>query len=51
MVVPAKEYRRAGEKKPDFKELLMSAPEGLEDIIPERPRDDFPRKVDLTDGS
>ena len=30
-----------------FKEFLMSAPEGLEMIIPERLRDDYPRKVDL----
>ena len=26
----------------------MSAPEGLEFIIPERPPNDFPREVDLT---
>jgi prevent-host-death family protein len=51
VVVPAEEYRRRGEKKPDFKEFLMSAPEGLENIIPERPKDDFPREVDLTGGS
>jgi prevent-host-death family protein len=51
VVVPAAEYRRAGEKKPDFKEYLMSAPEGLENIIPERPKDDFPREVDLTGES
>ena len=51
VVVPAKEYRRTDEKKPDFKEFLMNAPEGLENIIPERPKDDFPREVDLTDGS
>ena len=50
-MVPAAEYRRAGEKKPDFKEFLMSAPEGLENIIPERPKDDFPRAVDLTGES
>ena len=29
----------------------MSAPEGLEHIIPERPPNDFPRDVDLTDRS
>jgi prevent-host-death family protein len=51
VVVPAEEYRRRVEKKPDFKEFLMSAPEGLENIIPERPKDDFPREVDLTGGS
>ncbi len=51
VVVPAEEWRRVsrgGEKKMDFKEFLMSAPEGLEMIIPERPRDDYPREVDLT---
>ena len=37
-----------GEQQPDFKEYLMSAPEGLELIIPERPPNDFPREVDLT---
>ncbi len=51
VVVPAEEYRRVSEKKPDLKEFLMSAPEGLEHIIPERPKDDFPREVDLTGGS
>lgn len=50
VVVPAEEFRRMGEKKPDFKEYLMSAPEGLELIIPERPQNDFPREVDLTGG-
>jgi antitoxin Phd len=51
VVIPAEEYRRTEDKKPDFKEFLMNAPEGLENIIPERPRDDFPREVDLTDES
>ena len=54
VVVPVEEFRRMskdGEKKMDFKEFLMSAPEGLEHIIPERPHNDFPRDVDLTDGS
>ncbi len=50
VVVPAEEYRRAGGRKMDFKEFLMSAPEGLSDIIPERPKDDFPREIDLTGG-
>ncbi|CAA9447103.1 hypothetical protein AVDCRST_MAG82-3434 [uncultured Rubrobacteraceae bacterium] len=50
VVVPAEEYRRMGKEKPDFKEFLMSAPEGLELIIPERPPNDFPREVDLTGG-
>ncbi len=53
VVVPAEEYRRmsgGGEKRMDFKEFLMSAPEGLEFIIPERPPNDYPREVDLTGG-
>lgn len=49
VVVPAEEYRRLAGDKPDFKEFLMSAPEGLELIIPERPPNDYPREVDLTD--
>ncbi len=48
VVVPAEEFRRMSEQKPDFKEYLMSAPEGWELIIPERPPNDFPREVDLT---
>jgi hypothetical protein len=48
VVVPAEEFRRMSEQKPEFKEHLMSAPEGLEPIIPERPPNDFPREVDLT---
>ena len=51
VVVRAEEWRRVsggGERRMDFKEFLMSAPEGLEMIIPERPRDDYPREVDLT---
>lgn len=49
VVVPAEEYRRLAGDKPDFKEFLMSAPEGLELIIPERPPNDYPREVELTD--
>ena len=48
VVVPAGKFRRMSEQKPEFKEYLMSAPEGLELIIPERPPNDFPREVDLT---
>jgi prevent-host-death family protein len=53
VVVPAEEYRRMteredGEKKMDFKEFLMSAPEGLEMIVAERPKDDYPGGLDLT---
>ncbi len=51
VVVPAEEWRRMsgrdGGEKMSFKEFLMSAPEGLEMIIPERPKDDYPREVDL----
>ena len=48
VVIPAEEFRRMSEQRPDFKEYLMGAPEGLELIIPERPPNDFPREVDLT---
>ena len=51
VVVPAEEFRRMSGEKPDFKEYLMSAPEGLEHIISERPPNDLPREVDLSDGS
>jgi antitoxin Phd len=51
VVVPAEAWRRMsggdGEKRMDFKEFLMSAPEGLEMIMPERPRNDYPREIDL----
>jgi antitoxin Phd len=47
VVVPAEEYRRIagyrGGEKMDFKEFLMSAPEGLEHIIPERSKE-LPRR-------
>jgi antitoxin Phd len=46
-VVPAEEYWRIagyrGGEKMDFKEFLMSAPEGLEHIIPERSKE-LPRR-------
>jgi len=51
VVVPAEEYRRLAGDRPDFKEFLMSAPEGLELIIPERPPNDYPREVDLSNGN
>ena len=51
MVVPVEEFRRMSGRKPTFKEFLMSAPEGLEHIIPERQPNDYPRDVDLTDWS
>lgn len=48
VVVPAEEFRRLTGDKPSFKEFLMSAPEGLEHIITERPPDDYPREVDFS---
>jgi PHD/YefM family antitoxin component YafN of YafNO toxin-antitoxin module len=51
VVVPVEEFRRMSGRKPTFKEFLMSAPEGLEHIIPERQPNDYPRDVDLTDWS
>lgn len=48
VVVPAEEYRRMsglGEKKMDFKEFLMSAPD-LSVLDLERPRE-MPRDVEL----
>ena len=50
VVVSAEEYRcmtgSGGDEKMDFKEFLMSAPEGLERIIPERSKE-LPRDVEL----
>ena len=49
VVVPVEEFRRMskdGEKKMDFKEFLMSAPEVLECMILERPKE-FPRDIEL----
>ncbi len=51
VVVPAEEWRRISggdERRMDFKEFLMSAPEGLEMIILNRPKGDYSREVDLT---
>ena len=45
VVVPVEEYRRAGEKKPDFKEFLMNAPD-LSVLDLERSKE-MPRDVDL----
>ena len=49
VVVPAEEFRRMRGGEPDFKEYLMSAPEGLEHISPERSPNDLPREVELSD--
>jgi prevent-host-death family protein len=46
VVVPAEEYRRTREKKPDFKEFLLNGPD-LSVLDLERPKDDFPRDVEL----
>ena len=51
VVVPAEEFRRLTGDKPDFKEFLMSAPEGLELVVPTRPANDLPWEIDLTDES
>jgi prevent-host-death family protein len=45
VVVPAEEFRRMSEQKPDFKEFLMSAPD-LSVLDLERPRE-MPRDVEL----
>ena len=45
VVVPVEEFRRTREKKPDFKEFLMSAPD-LSVLDLERPKE-FPRDVEL----
>ena len=47
VVVSAEEFQRLTGNKPDFKEFLMSAPEGLELIVPGRPPNDHPREADL----
>lgn len=47
VVVPAEEFRRMSEQKPDFKEYLMSAPD-MSMLDLSRPAEDFPREVDLT---
>lgn len=50
VVVPAEEYRRLTGDRPEFKEFLMGAPEGLELIEVERPANDLARGPDLSDG-
>jgi prevent-host-death family protein len=45
VVVPAEEFRRMSEQKPDFKEFLMNAPD-LSVLDLERPRE-MPRDVEL----
>lgn len=47
VVVPVEEWRRLSGEKMDFKEFLMSAPEGLELLEIERPRNDYPRDIDF----
>lgn len=51
VVVPAREYKRLTADRPDFKEFLMGAPEGLTEALElahaSRPERDFPREVEL----
>lgn len=51
VVVPAQEYERLTSVRPDFKEFLMGAPEGLTEALElaraSRPEGDFPREVEL----
>jgi prevent-host-death family protein len=48
VVVLAEEFRRTSGAKSDFKEFLLSGPD-LSMLDLERPPNDFPREVDLTD--
>lgn len=47
VMVSGEEYRRLAGGKPDFKEFLMSAPEGLELIDISLPGRDYPREPEL----
>jgi prevent-host-death family protein len=47
VVIPARDYRRAQEEKPDFKEFLLSAPD-MSDLDLDRPRQ-LPREIDFSD--
>lgn len=47
VMISAREYRQLTSNKPDFKEFLMSAPEGLELIDISLPANDYPREPDL----
>lgn len=51
VILPAKEYERLTADRPDFKEFLMGAPEGLTDALElahtTRPEMDFPREIEL----
>lgn len=46
VVVSVEEFRRMDREKPDFKEFLLPAPD-LSVLDLERPKDDFPRDVEL----
>ncbi len=46
VVVSVEEFRLMDREKPDFKEFLLSAPD-LSVLDLERPKDDFPRDVEL----
>lgn len=43
VIIPAQDYRRAQEEKPDFKEFLLSAPD-MSDLDLDRPRQ-LPREI------
>jgi prevent-host-death family protein len=47
VIIPAQDYRRAQEEKPDFKEFLLSAPD-MSDLDLDRPRQ-LPREIDFSD--
>lgn len=47
VMVSGAEYRRLTGEKPDFKEFLMSAPEGLERLDTSLPEGDYPREPEL----
>lgn len=51
VVIPAQDYERLTANRPDFKEFLMGAPEGLTEALElasaSRPEEDFPREVEL----
>lgn len=51
VIVPAQEYERLTADRPDFKEFLMGAPEGLTEALElarlSRPAEDLPQEAEL----
>lgn len=47
VVIPARDYRRAQEEKPDFKEFLLNGPD-ISQLDLDRPRH-LPREIDFSD--